>query len=125
MVRDSLSRIRDSDEIRLVLEYREQFAPVLCGVVEHIESTESCQIIRVDLQYMLVGIDSSWDILEFALVDGPLLVVDTFFVFGIIDEIDLFPINIKEFFPTREVEEELDQCINGSEIFWIEIENLL
>ncbi len=122
LVADPLGRILR--QLGLVLEDAEQLLPVLRRLVEDVEATERLEIVGIDLEHALVGVDRPRHVAELALVDRADLVVDELLLLGVGDEIRLLRVHREEVRPPREPEVELDQRVDGAEILRVELEDL-
>ena len=74
LVADALGRV--GGELGLVLEHAEELGPVLRRLVEDVEPAERLQVVGIELEDALVGVDRARDVAELALVDRADLVVD-------------------------------------------------
>jgi hypothetical protein len=93
LIADCFRRI--AGELRFVRQDREQLCPILGRLVQHVQTTERSQIIRIELQHLLVGIDRAWHVLELALVDRAHLVIDVLLLVGGLDQVRLLELRLE------------------------------
>ena len=81
LVADRFGRV--GRQLGLVLQDAEQLLPVAGGLVQDVETAERRQVVRIELEHLLVGVDRAVHVRELALVDGADLVEDALLLVGV------------------------------------------
>ena len=117
-----LRRVRR--QLCFVLKDTEQLLPVARSLEQHVQPSERGQVIRIQLQDLLVGVDGPIDVGQLALVDRPDLIEDELLLFGIGDEIRPLRVHGEQLFPTRQAEVQLDERVDAAQVFAVNLEDL-
>jgi hypothetical protein len=122
-VRNDFGRI--AGEIRFALEDREKLLPVARRLVERIEAADRRQIIRLDLQDALVGVDRLGDVADLALVHRADFEVEALLLLGVEDDVGLALVDAQQLLPLLEPQIELDQLVERADLLRVDFEDLL
>ena len=117
--------VRIAGHLALVRQYREQFRPVASLLVKDVQTRESLQIVRIELQNLRICIDRARNVAELALVDCAYLIINSLFLLDVVDEIGLLRIYGQKVVPKREVQVSAYEGIDGSKIVGIDLQDFV
>ena len=123
LVADRLGRVRR--ELGLVLQNAEQLLPVARSLIQDVQAAERRQIVGIELEHLLIGVDRAPHVRELSLVDRADLVEDELLLVRVEDQIGLLGVDGEQLLPAREPEVELDQRVDAAQIFAVDLEDLL
>ena len=94
------------------------------GSSRRLTDQERRQIVRIELQHTLVGVDRAVHVADLALVDGTDLIEDELLLLRVVDQIDLLRVDPEQVLPPRLAAVVVDQRVDAPHVLATQLEDL-